>query len=238
MRRSRLLSASTEVPVPAPGEVARVGELWRYPIKAMRGERLDAARFEPDGVRGDRLLRVEVDGRLTTARTRRELLRLAASIGRDGEPSIGGERWDGEPARAALEDAAPGARLVRTDVGARFDELPVLLLGAATAYELGADPRRLRPTVLIEGLLPREEEAWVGSRIEVGPVALDVEHRCKRCVVTTIDPDDLSVDPSVLERINADFDGRMGVVCTVARTGTVQVGDLLRAPGAGVACAE
>ena len=32
----------------------RVTELWRYPVKSMRGERLDDALLTDDGVTGDR----------------------------------------------------------------------------------------------------------------------------------------------------------------------------------------
>lgn len=195
----------------------------------MRGERLQEARIEPDGISGDRLLRVEVDERLVTARTRRELLSLPASIGASGVPLIAAEPWDGEAARLRLQGVLPGASLVTTATGSRFDELPVLVVGAATVAELGIDHRRLRPSVLVEGLASREEESWVGSKVEIGAATLSVSHRCERCVVTTIDPDDLVVDPSVLERINSDFEGRIGVVCTVVVPGTVRPGDEVRA---------
>jgi uncharacterized protein YcbX len=35
-------------------ETGRVTEIWRYPVKSMRGERLDAAEVGRDGVEGDR----------------------------------------------------------------------------------------------------------------------------------------------------------------------------------------
>ena len=33
---------------------ARVTELWRYPVKSMRGERVEASEVGPTGLRGDR----------------------------------------------------------------------------------------------------------------------------------------------------------------------------------------
>ena len=206
-------------------EAPRVGRLWRYPVKSTRGEALERARIEADGLAGDRLLRVEEDGRLVTPRSRRELLGIGSAIGPDGEPLLDGERWDGAAAARTLAAAAPGAALVPTTSGARFDELPVLLLGAATAAELGADPRRFRPNVLIEGTAAREEEGWIGAEVRVGEATLAVRYGCERCVVTTIDPDDLEVDPSVLKRVDADFDGCFGVVCEVVVPGEVTVGD-------------
>lgn len=209
----------------ADGGGGRVAELWRYPVKSTRGERLARARIGPDGFAGDRLLRVEAEGRLVTPRTRRGLLGVGSSLGPDGEPLLDGERWDTAAAAATLEAAAPGASLVPTTAGPRFDELPVLLLGAATAAELGADSRRFRPNVLVSGIAPREEESWVGREVRVGGATLLVRRRCERCVVTTIDPDDLDVDPAVLERVNAGFDGCFGVVCEVAAPGELATGD-------------
>ncbi len=49
--------------------------------------------------------------------------------------------------------------------------------------------------------------------------------RCVRCVMTTIDPDTLEVDPDVLRRINDEFGTCMGVLCEVATAGELRVGD-------------
>jgi uncharacterized protein YcbX len=212
----------------------RVAELWRYPVKSTRGESLERARVELDGLSGDRVLRIEAGGSLVTPRSRRELLSLTSSIGSDGEPMLDGQPCDGDAAARTLERVAPGASLVGTGEGVRFDELPVHLLGAATAAVVGADPRRFRPNMLIEGTAPREEDGWVGSEVRVGDVTLAVRRRCERCVVTTIDPDDLEADPSVLKRVNADFGGCFGVVCEVIAAGELRVGDGIEVGRAGV----
>jgi MOSC domain-containing protein len=212
----------------------RVAELWRYPVKSTRGERLERAEVEPQGVAGDRVLRVEAGGRLVTPRSRRGLLSLNSSIGPEGEPTLDGQPCGGEAAARTLERVAPGASLVATGEGVRFDELPVQLLGAATAAELGADPRRFRPNVLIEGTAAREEDGWVGSEVRIGEVTLAVRYRCERCVVTTVDPDDLEVDPSVLKRVNADYGGCFGVVCEVVAPGAMRVGDAVEVGEPGV----
>jgi uncharacterized protein len=40
--------------------------LWRYPVKSLGGEQLDAAELTPDGIAGDRLVHVSTpDGPLT-----------------------------------------------------------------------------------------------------------------------------------------------------------------------------
>jgi uncharacterized protein len=50
--------------------------LWRYPVKSLQGERLEAAAFQAGGVAGDREwgIRDEQTGRILTARRRPELL--------------------------------------------------------------------------------------------------------------------------------------------------------------------
>jgi uncharacterized protein len=63
--------------------------LWRYPVKSLQGEPLDAARVEQDGVLGDRRwgIRDQRTGRILTARRRPELLGAYASYDGD-EPVI------------------------------------------------------------------------------------------------------------------------------------------------------
>lgn len=193
---------------PVDGGAPRVAELWRYPVKSMRGERIEVAELDSDGIRGDRLLRVERDGRLVTARTRTDMLGV-------------------DPARAAedLERVAPGSSLVSTSDGKRFDEMPILLLGVATAAAADLDSRRFRPSIVVDGLEAGEEDAWVGRRVRVGSATLLVDHRCERCVIITIDPDELEVDPSILQRIHRDYESRFGVLCEVAEPGEMRVGD-------------
>ena len=63
--------------------------LWRHAVKSLQGERLESARFEDDGLVGDRRwgIRDLRTGRILTARRRPELLGAVASY--DGElPAI------------------------------------------------------------------------------------------------------------------------------------------------------
>lgn len=66
-----------------------VAGLWRYPVKSLQGESIDAARVEADGVVGDRRwgIRDQRTGRILTARRRPELLGASATYGGD-EPVI------------------------------------------------------------------------------------------------------------------------------------------------------
>ena len=71
-----------------------VGELWRYPVKSLKGERLDEVEIRADGLTGDRVVHVRNgSGRVLTSRTKPLLLALQGSLGNDGEPLIDGGPW-------------------------------------------------------------------------------------------------------------------------------------------------
>jgi hypothetical protein len=203
-----------------------VAELWRYPVKSLRGERLERARVLDDGFEGDRLLRVDTPKGLVTARTARTLLGVPATIGAGGEPEIAGAPWRSLEAAGEISSiAGRGAALTPTTTGKRFDEAPVLLVTDGALAELGEDHRRFRPNIVLTGVEGRAEREWLGRTIRIGSATLDVVLPCERCVVTTVDPDSLEQDPDVLRRINDDLDGIMGMLCRVAEPGEIVVGD-------------
>jgi uncharacterized protein YcbX len=207
-----------------------VSELWRYPVKSMRGERLDVAEIRADGVLGDRLVHVrESSGRVATSRFRPGLLGLAGTLGSDGEPLVDGRPWSApdalERVRAVTE---PGAELVRfagVDAGQRFDVLPLTVLTEPMARAVGYDHRRFRPNVLIADAPDDAELEWAGYGLRIGDALIGVRNRRSRCVMTTFDPDTLEQDPMVLLRVVRSFGGRVALDCWVAEPGTVRVGD-------------
>ena len=208
-------------------EPMRVAELWRYPVKSLRGEPLAAVEIARDGIPGDRAVHVvDERGELITARSRRRLLLLEATLAPHGEPLVDGHRWDSDEAAARVRAAAgDGARLVRSHGGHRFDDTDLLVATDGAVAWLGRDHRRLRPNLLIEGVEGLSERAWPGSRLRVGEALLDVRRVCKRCAITTLAPDTAEVDPGVLRRINTELDGRFALNCDVAEPGRVAVGD-------------
>src|SRR5579864_4939145 len=68
----------------------RVTELWRFPVKSLQGERLDAAMVTGDGLDGDRRYAIfDLDTGLgLTARRVPELLFASASLTADGRVQI------------------------------------------------------------------------------------------------------------------------------------------------------
>jgi uncharacterized protein len=205
----------------------RVAEIWRYPIKSLRGESLREVNVLRDGIPGDRAVHVvDGDGELITARSHPDLLLLSATLGPDGEPLIDGHPWGGDQAAARTQSAAgTRARLVRCPGGHRFDDTELLVATDGAMAWMGRDRRRFRPNLLIEGVEGLAERTWPGSRLRVGEALLDVRRVCKRCVITTIDPDRAAIDPDVLRRINAELEGRFALNCEVVEPGRVAVGD-------------
>lgn len=205
-----------------------VAELWRFPVKSLRGERLDTVTLTDDGVAGDRLVHVRGQHKALTARTRPKLLSLSATTGPDGEPLIDGRTWDHPLTAAAIQAAAgPDAEAVRYTGPERFDVLPLLVATDGAVEALGFDSRRLRPNVVIGGVPGLAEREWVGRALRIGSVIIGVEtlhDRCS-CIMTTIDPDTGEQNMDVLRRINRDLDGRVGLNCWVITGGVITVGD-------------
>lgn len=207
----------------------RVGELWRYPVKSLRGELLEKAELTPLGIAGDRLVQaLRPAGRVFTARTHPGMLGLQGGLDEDGVPTVDGIRWD-EPAaldavRAVTE---PDAVLVHYegDGPQRFDVLPISLATDGGVAAVGVDRRRFRPNVYVTGVDGLAERDWVGRSVRLGDAVVGVRKVRGRCVMTTYDPDTLEHDISVLQKIVWELDGRTALDCHVLEPGRVRVGD-------------
>jgi uncharacterized protein len=209
---------------------ARLAELWRYPVKSLRGERLETARIGLDGVEGDRLVHVrEAGGRVVTSRYRPRLLGLAATLGEDGRPLIDGLPWTSAEALARVRGAsAPDVELVPydgADRGQRYDVLPLTVLTDGMAEAIGVDHRRFRPNLFVTGMAGLAERDWVGGGLRVGECLIGVYRPRPRCVMTTFHPDTLEQDPGILRRIAREFGGTAALDCWVVEPATVSVGD-------------
>jgi hypothetical protein len=137
-----------------------VQALWRYPVTSMRGQRLERAELRPDGIAGDRLVRVVRGDRVLTARTHPRLLGLQGGLGADGTPLVDGRPWDGPAAAAAVAAiGGPSTRLV-FDAGLdRYDVLPLLVATDGAIAALGEVRRRLRSRPGAREALP----AWLAA---------------------------------------------------------------------------
>lgn len=204
----------------------RVEQLWRYPVKSMRGEQLESATLTDDGIEGDRLVHVRGRRGVVTARTRPGLLGLAATIGPDGEVLVDGRPWDGPEVAAAIERVTgPGVEAVRYAGSERFDVMPLLVATDGGIAAFAHNGRRLRPNIVVGGVEGLAERSWPGRALRIGEVVIGMLKLRSRCIVTTFDPDTGAQNLDVLRRINQEFDGRVALDCWVARPGTIRVGD-------------
>lgn len=130
-------------------------------------------------------------------------------------------------------------RLVRSEeAGQCHDEYPVSLVSQASIQELSKQPgaevtfdsRRFRPSFLLDGCEAHEEDAWLGSVIQIGrELRLRLAARDPRCALTTLNPATGDRDADTLRLIlsyrPSDKAAYFGVYGTVERPGAVSLGD-------------
>jgi hypothetical protein len=206
-----------------------VAGLWRYPVKTLAGEALEAAELSPFGVPGDRIVHVRGPEGVRTSRRHHHLLGLHGSLGDDGAPRIDGHDWR-SPEALALVRAAAGddAELVEFDGLERFDILPLLVATDGAVREFGRDVRRLRPNILIGGVHGMAETTWEEAELHIGDAVVRMDSLRPRCPMTTVDPDTLERDPEVLRDIARRFRGRLALNSEVLVPGRISVGDEVR----------
>jgi MOSC domain-containing protein len=205
----------------------RIAAIWRYPVKSMAGERMKVAEITGAGLAGDRVVQVyDRDGRIVTARKFPRLLRLHATLGPDGEPLVDGLPWNSYEVAHRVEAAvAPGARLERFEGPERFDILPLLVCTDGALTMFGRDLRRLRPNLLIAGVVGDAERRWPGALLRLPNAEVHVADLRDRCVMTTYDPDTAEQDPNVLRDIVRRFDGQLCLNAAVTRGGRIEERD-------------
>lgn len=206
-----------------------IQELWRYPVKSMRGERVPEAVLDGTGIKGDRNIVVvsEARDRMITARTHPGLLGLQASVSDDGTTLIEGYAWNSSVALALTRTAA-GEPIRLVDAGdrpERFDVLPLLVATDGAVRDLDLDLRRLRPNIVVGGVLGHAERSWPGASLLSGTVVIDVAQLRSRCVMTTFDPDTLEQDLEVIRKIVREAEGKLALDCSIASPGVLHVND-------------
>jgi uncharacterized protein YcbX len=206
-----------------------VKELWRYPVKSMKGEPLREAEIGLDGCVGDRLVHVENERGFVTARNHPRLLGLRATIGVDGEPLVEGHPWRHPQVDDLVKQAAgPTSHLVASGGSERFDVLPLLVATDGAIVAFGRNGRRLRANMVVGGVEGLAERTWEGLAMLVGPVLVHLDSLRGRCVMTTYDPDTLDKDVGVLRDIYHRFGGTLALDASVLRRGHIRVGDPVR----------
>src|SRR5215217_892573 len=203
-----------------------VAQLWRWPVKSMGGERVQAMRVDGRGAGGDRthaVVHEHKGGRKPL--TAREAPRLLAWRARYGDgvdparpplamvtaPDGRAFRWDDARLRPALEaDLRRRVELRRDLAGIQDAPRTLLVTVAATLRALGhelderVDLRRFRTNLHLDLDAPGWGELdWEGAELAfAGGVRVRLLHPCERCAIPTRDPDTQVKWPGLLRHLH------------------------------------
>ena len=235
-------------------EVGHVEAIFRYPVKSMGGERLEAADLGWHGLEGDRRLafrRIDDRGGFPwlTASTLPDLLLFAPQNREDGAradlpthvrtpegevmPAFGEEL----AAEVGRRHGAP-VEMMRLDRGI-FDEATISVIALDTIEEIGRlaarspDVRRFRPNIVVRPARrsPFQEDEWVGGVLSFGEEddapAVAVTMRDERCSMVNFDPDSGAPAPEMLKAVVRANRNYAGVYGAVVRTGRLAVGQTI-----------
>ena len=262
------LNKSAKIPLALGGfglsmliEIGQVEAIFRYPVKSMGGERLEAANLGWHGLDGDRRLAFrKMNDRSgfpwLTASKLPDLILFAPQRRENGvQPDLPTHvrTPDGEELPVFGEELA-------AEVGRRygapvemmqfrhgiFDEGSLSVIAMDTVCEicrlagLGPDVRRFRPNVLVRALrpLPFQEDEWVGGELSFGQgddaPAITVTLRDERCAMLNLDPDSAEPAPEMLKAVVRVNQNNAGIYATVTRPGKLAAGQsIFLRPGAG-----
>ncbi|KKX57089.1 MOSC domain-containing protein [Brevibacillus borstelensis] len=232
--------------------LGKISAIHRYPVKSFRGESLQEAAVSRFGLYGDRsraFLDEKSPVRHLTAKHVPKLLEYqAACVSEGDETSFPDVRittpdgrvvpWTDEELHKEIEQLS-GRPLVPVtftpqDELMGVDQAQLLIVTDASVRALEqmwgkpVDPLRFRPNIVLEQAdgVPFAEEDWIGRRIQIGEVVVEVYKKCKRCSMVNIDPGDYSIDPSLLKTLATSREACFGVYAAVVETGVVRVGDV------------
>jgi uncharacterized protein len=228
-----------------------VAGLYRWPVKSLRGERVDAARLDERGLVGDRGhiltdLRPTRSGRVLTVRQIPKLLRWSSGYGPDviepsGPPKLhapDGTEWSwGDPGLAGELAKSQGIPLELHTAEGMQDRGPTILVTfessrAALERELSApvELTRFRPNVHLDvDAPPFFEEGWgEGTTVTIGDVLLEIVGEnsgpCIRCAVPSWDPEGHERWPKLQQWLIERHENKFGLIMRASRSGVVRDG--------------
>lgn len=230
----------------AGASVGLVRSLWRYPVKSMRGERVEHLVIEKDGVVGDRCYAVRTaEGKFGSGKSTRRfrridgLLRMRAVYQSDVPELVFPDGWavraDDYAVHAALSSwFDQDLKLARKAEVSHLDAGPVHILTSASLRWLQAllpsailDERRFRPNLVLDVAGDTQVEAeWIGKTLALGvDVRVRVTHRTERCPMVNMAQADLPGDPRIFECLDEKSAAVFGVYAEVTAPGRIDRGD-------------
>jgi uncharacterized protein YcbX len=237
-----------------PIEIGQVEAIFRYPVKSMAGEPLEAAHLGWHGIDGDRRLafrRMEDRGGFPwlTAGKLPDLVLFTPQRPEDGAPGdlpTHVRTPDGAEMPVFGEDLATeverryGApvQMMQLKHGI-FDDASISVIASDTVREIGRlaglslDVRRFRPNVVVRLLrpVPFQEDEWLGGVLSFGEgedsPTIAVTMHDVRCAMVNLDPDTASPAPEVLKAVVRANQNNAGIYGAVIRTGRLEIGQTI-----------
>jgi uncharacterized protein YcbX len=237
-----------------PVEIGQIEAIFRYPVKSMRGERLDVARLGWHGIEGDRRLalrRLDERGPFPwlTASKLADLILFTPQRREDD----GGESPPTHVLTPDGEELPLFGEALAAEVGRRhgapvqmmhlkhgiFDDGSVSVITSDTVREVGrlagggADVRRFRPNIVVRSrrAVAFEEDEWLGGVLRFGAgddaPAVAVTMLDARCVMVNFDPDTGASTPDVLKAVVRANQNNAGIYGTVTRAGRLAIGQTI-----------
>lgn len=229
-----------------------IKELWRYPVKGLRGESLRSAVVDFDGLAGDRLFGLFEPGTddALWGGSHPKMMGWEAAWPAQcgcadavaGDPVLyepGGAAWGGDeaglPARLAESiDAKKGVELrkVKQDYGR------MLVVFASSVRRLSeqmgreVEAARFRANVVVDADLEPYAEYGIepGTPIRLGGHEFTMQQPCERCVLPSWDPSGANVRDKELHKfIVKELDNHFGVYVRISEPVTIKVGDAITA---------
>jgi uncharacterized protein YcbX len=235
-------------------EIGHVEAIFRYPVKSMGAERLEAANLGWHGLHGDRRMAFRrMNDRSgfpwLTASKLADLVLFSPQRRDDRAQSDLPTHVcapDGEALPIFGKDLATeierrhGApvHMMQLKHGI-FDEGSISVIASDTVREIGRlagrnlDVRRFRPNVVVRLLrpVPFQEDEWLGSVLSFGEgedaPAIAVTLRDERCSMVNLDPDSASSTPEVLKAVVRANQNNAGIYGAVIRIGRLTVGQTI-----------
>lgn len=229
-------------------QIGEIQDIYRYPVKSFAGEKLEECVIEPYGLLGDRFVTFYDETKkdwykYITARNLPNMLNYQATYN-NGEIRVkapGGQEYNWDTLLLEEIQSQTKTRLTMSDVKEPHPEHPQLLSvdGASIliitdgslnklqeTWGKELDERRFRANFVVKVSDDAITEGeWLGRKLKIGDVELQVDSFCQRCVLITMDPDTQVKDPSLLRKVNEEFNLQFGVYASVVKTGTIKQGD-------------
>ncbi|WP_415719731.1 MOSC domain-containing protein [Roseibium alexandrii] len=220
-----------------------IQSIWRFPVKSLLGEPLNAAFIDDRGLIGDRAYALaDASGKLGSGKSNSHFQRIdnllflrAETQANEVHIGLPGEKLEPISSRDLphrLSDfLGQPVTIVEDQDATHFDDGAVHIILSSEVKALQArsphldlDPRRFRANLLLNTPDHMSAEDLLGRVLTIGDVRLKITHPTERCVMVTAKQDGLSTEPLILKAISQSFDVNFGLYASVLKPGRIEVG--------------